>query len=126
MWVLANPLDHLRTQPVEIAGLLHRFRILHGEKKVERHLITDKVIELPRINYARVNAQPYRYVFCAGNTVPGNFLDNLTKVDVTDRITGTDLSNNTSLAGSITKNNITVLQIEPYDLIAFHDHFCEL
>jgi beta,beta-carotene 9',10'-dioxygenase len=78
-------LDHLRTEPVtEIAGQLYRFRIKPGEKKVERHLLSDTRLELPRINYGRVNAQPYRYIFGAGNTIPGNFLDNLTKLDVTD------------------------------------------
>jgi beta,beta-carotene 9',10'-dioxygenase len=78
-------LDNLRSQPItEITGLLYRFRIIPGEKKVERRIICNTGIELPRINYARVNTQPYRYIFGAGNTIPGNFLDNLTKIDISN------------------------------------------
>jgi carotenoid cleavage dioxygenase-like enzyme len=78
-------LDHLRTQAVtEIAAQLYRFRIIPGEKKVERQLLSNTGLELPRINYARVNTQPYRYIFGAGNTIPGNFLDNLTKIDISN------------------------------------------
>lgn len=77
-------LDHLRSEPVtDVSALLYRFRIVPNEKKVSRQLISDTAIELPRINYAKVNTQPYQYVFGAGNTKPGNFLDNLTKIDVT-------------------------------------------
>lgn len=78
-------LDHLRNKPVtDVAGQLHRFHIHLEEKKVERRLLSKAPMELPRINYARVNARPYEYIFCAGNTIRGNFLDNLTKINVTN------------------------------------------
>jgi carotenoid cleavage dioxygenase-like enzyme len=78
-------LDHLRSAPVtEVTGQLYRFRVIPGTKEVQRHLLSNTRIELPRINYARVNTQPYRYVFGAGNTIPGNFFDNLTRIDVTN------------------------------------------
>lgn len=78
-------LDHLRNNPVtDVAGQLYRFHIHLEEKKVERRLLSKASMELPRINYARVNARPYEYIFCAGNTIRGNFLDNLTKINVTN------------------------------------------
>ncbi len=77
-------LHHLRSeQPSSTTGQLWRFRIQPTLKAVSQQVIASVPIELPRINYARVNAQDYQYVYGAGTTVPDNFLDNITKVDVT-------------------------------------------
>ncbi len=77
-------LDDLRSnRPTEATGYLHRATIpLRAEERVEMDRLTDHLIELPRINYEHCNTRPYRYVYGTGNTIPGNFLDNLIKVDV--------------------------------------------
>jgi carotenoid cleavage dioxygenase-like enzyme len=39
-------------------------------------------IELPRINYARCAGRPYRFVWGTGLTRRGNFMDNITKIEL--------------------------------------------
>lgn len=79
-------LDSLRDQefgPTE--ARLRRFHVkLSGE--IESETIADTAIELPRINYGRCNAQPYRYAYGAGRRGDG-FLDQLVKIDVEERDT---------------------------------------
>jgi beta,beta-carotene 9',10'-dioxygenase len=42
---------------------------------------------LPRIHYRRCAGLQYRYVYAAGNAVPGHFLDTLVKVDLAQNAT---------------------------------------
>ncbi len=75
-------LDRLRSaEPVTATGKITRFRIGAGEN-VHGQRLSEVPIELPRFDYARVAGRPYRYVYGAGNEVPGNFIDNLVKLDL--------------------------------------------
>ena len=78
-------LDRLRSsEPVTAMGKLTRFRIgasgtgdnVSGERLLEA------AIELPRFDYRRRAGRSYRYVYGVGNAVPGDFIDNLVKMDV--------------------------------------------
>jgi beta,beta-carotene 9',10'-dioxygenase len=75
-------LEHLRSaEPVTATGELTRFRIgSRGDASDER--LSQARLELPRINYRRRAGRRYRYVYGAGNEVPGNFIDNLVKLDL--------------------------------------------
>jgi beta,beta-carotene 9',10'-dioxygenase len=75
-------LEHLRSaEPVTATGELTRFRIgSRGDASNER--LSQARLELPRINYRRRAGRRYRYVYGAGNEVPGNFIDNLVKLDL--------------------------------------------
>lgn len=78
-------LDHLRSsQAVEWTGQLWRFRIKPTENSVSKEIISTVPFELPRINYDKVNGQPYKYAYGTGTSIPGNFFDNITKVDVSN------------------------------------------
>lgn len=76
-------LDELRSnEAVDAAGYLTRATIdLKDRGKVKLERLSDKLIELPRIYYEAYNTKPYRYVYGAGNTKTGNFLDDITKID---------------------------------------------
>ncbi len=85
----ASVLDHLyldalrSNEATNAAGHLTRATInLRQNGPVSLERLSEKSVELPRINYERYNTRPYRYVYGAGNTVPGNFLDDITKIDV--------------------------------------------
>lgn len=76
-------LHRLRSdENLNVSGCLRRFYINFSEKAVSQNIISEAPIELPRVNYARVNGRNYRYVYGAGNTLQDNFLDNVTKIDV--------------------------------------------
>lgn len=59
---------------------LERFRLTSGGG-VERSRLSDEPLELPRIDYGRVNGRPYRYVW--GTGARAEFFDTIVKVDVT-------------------------------------------
>jgi beta,beta-carotene 9',10'-dioxygenase len=59
---------------------LERFRLRPGGA-VERTRLADEPLELPRIDYGRVNGRPYRYVW--GSGARGEFFDTIVKADVT-------------------------------------------
>ena len=75
-------LERLRSaEPVTATGQLTRFRIgTRGDAAADT--LSEARIELPRIHYRRCAGRRYRYVYAAGNAVPGNFLDALVKVDL--------------------------------------------
>lgn len=76
-------LEELRSNsPTKAAGYLHRAVIDIGQELTSVKKLSDKLIELPRINYEKVNGKNYRYVYGAGNTVEGNWLDDITKIDI--------------------------------------------
>ena len=75
-------LDRLRSaDAVTATGELTRFRIGSREHAPDERL-SEVRIELPRINYRHRAGRRYRYVYGAGNQVPGNFIDKLVKLDL--------------------------------------------
>lgn len=75
-------LDRLRsTEPVPTTGRLTRFRIRPGDNILGEQL-SEVPIELPRFDYPRRAGRPYRYVYASGSDAPGDFLDNLVKLDL--------------------------------------------
>ena len=75
-------LDRLRSaEPIPTTGRLTRFWIRKDENVI-REQLSDCPIELPRFDYPRRAGQRYRYVYAAGSDTPGDFLDNLVKLDL--------------------------------------------
>lgn len=66
------------------AGELRRYHLPLEETTVRYDLLTSEPIELPRINYRRCNTRNYQFVYGVGNSQPGNFIDQLVKVNVQD------------------------------------------
>jgi beta,beta-carotene 9',10'-dioxygenase len=78
--VPALGLQRLRAgSPVPDAHL-ERFRLRPGGA-VERTRLSEEPLELPRIDYGRVNGRPYRYVW--GTGARSDFFDTIVKADVT-------------------------------------------
>ena len=70
-------------EPINGTGRLMRYIIPLGRNGgVRAEPIADAPIELPRIDYTRHAGKPYRAVWGTGNNRPGNFLDNIVKIDV--------------------------------------------
>lgn len=63
---------------------LRRCRLALDRKRVEYEALADVGLELPRIDYRRHNGRPYRYVYGAGQSEGGDFLDQVVKVDTRD------------------------------------------
>jgi beta,beta-carotene 9',10'-dioxygenase len=59
---------------------LERFRLTPAAGAVAVERLADEGLDLPRINYARANERPYRYVWGAG--VGSDWFDRVVKVDV--------------------------------------------
>lgn len=76
-------LDELRSnRPTRAAGYLSRITVdPQNSEEASMTRLSGKPLELPRINYAGVNGRPYQYLYGAGNTQDGNWLDDLTKID---------------------------------------------
>jgi beta,beta-carotene 9',10'-dioxygenase len=78
-------LDKLRgrRRPSRLAEL-RRYELDLGRKRVRMRQLAEPTLELPRINYARVNGRPYRYAY--GISVrdyrTSGYVDQLVKVDV--------------------------------------------
>ncbi|HTW42936.1 MAG TPA: carotenoid oxygenase family protein [Solirubrobacteraceae bacterium] len=76
-------LERLRAgKPVSTAALT-RFRLRPSDRSVSAHRLADEDIELPRINYARCNERPYRYVWGVGGG-PTGWLERIVKIDTHD------------------------------------------
>jgi beta,beta-carotene 9',10'-dioxygenase len=82
-------LERLRAAaPVNATATLTRFRIpLDGKNgaataDIRPEPLCDTTIELPRIDYTRRAGKPYRYVWGTGQSEPGNFLDTITKIEL--------------------------------------------
>ena len=76
-----EPLLH-HPEQVIAAGELRRYHIPLNEPIANYEVLTSEPIELPRINYQRCNTHHYQFVYGVGNSQPGNFIDQLVKVDV--------------------------------------------
>ena len=74
--------DVQKGKPIQAAGYLMRTCIDLKDKKISTFKLADKLIELPRINDKNFTAKPYRFVYGAGNTEAGNYLDDITKIDI--------------------------------------------
>jgi beta,beta-carotene 9',10'-dioxygenase len=75
-------LDRVRSAaPLTLTGKLIRFRI--GPKGDTRdETLSAALMEFPRMDYTRRAGRRYRYVYAAGNEVPGNFWDKLVKLNL--------------------------------------------
>lgn len=85
--VEALHLDRLRTAAPLAAGRLLRYRVALGSGAVAEEDLSEARLELPRIDYRERNGRPYRYVYgagihCGGGDEPGDFLNQVVKVDV--------------------------------------------
>jgi len=74
-------------EPVNATGRLTRIRIPIGGRtgavvKATQETLSEHQIELPRISYARCAGRPYQFVWGAGLTIPDNFMDNITKIEL--------------------------------------------
>jgi carotenoid cleavage dioxygenase-like enzyme len=79
-------LDRLRAGKPIASAELTRFRLRPSDRAVTRERLADGDIELPRINYARCNERPYRYVWGVGNGASG-WLERIVKVDTAEHTT---------------------------------------
>lgn len=78
-------LDRLRAGDPLPRPDLRRYRLRSGGSELEREPMVAASLELPRVNYGRVNGQAYRYVFGVGaGDGPVYFGDCLIKVDLTN------------------------------------------
>jgi carotenoid cleavage dioxygenase-like enzyme len=64
-------------------GHLERFRISLGAGTVTTERLIEESLDLPRINYGRCNARPYRYAWGIG--FGGGWIDRIVKADVVER-----------------------------------------
>ena len=63
---------------------LRRYELDLGRKRVRMRQLAEPTIELPRINYARVNGRPYRYAYgiSVRDYKTSGYVDQLVKIDV--------------------------------------------
>jgi beta,beta-carotene 9',10'-dioxygenase len=59
-------IDRLRAGRVATPSQLRRYRITPGNGRAEGEVLLDHTIELPRIDYSRVNARKHRIVYASG------------------------------------------------------------
>ncbi|HEX6887683.1 MAG TPA: carotenoid oxygenase family protein [Candidatus Nanopelagicales bacterium] len=72
------------------AGTLRRYRIPLGTGEVSDEVLSDTAIELPSLDYSRMNTSPeHRYVYGVGLAGERGFYDQLVKVDLGTRGTRT-------------------------------------
>ena len=80
-------IDRLRAGREQPRSQLRRYR-LKPDGSAEGEVLLDHMLELPRIDYARVNARPHRIVYAAGGR-GSDWLDQVVKFDVETRATTT-------------------------------------
>jgi carotenoid cleavage dioxygenase-like enzyme len=77
-------LDNLRSDERRAQTSLRRYRIaLDGSGVTREDLAPGISPELPRINYVQNNTRDYRWMYAVANSVDGDWIDQLVKVDVT-------------------------------------------
>jgi beta,beta-carotene 9',10'-dioxygenase len=83
-------IDRLRSGNAAAPSQLRRYRVRAGEERAEGEVLLDRTVELPRIDYARVNTRPHRTVYAAGmRPDEPDWLNELVKFDVADRTLST-------------------------------------
>ena len=78
-------LDKLRDGTVMPIPELRRYCLARGRETADYEVLSQDNLEFPRINYQAVNTRPYQYVYGAGTRLEGNFIDELVKVDLSNR-----------------------------------------
>jgi beta,beta-carotene 9',10'-dioxygenase len=79
-------IDRLRSGDPGAQSQLRRYRITPGSKSAESEVLLDHTIELPRIDYARANTRPYRYMYaCGQRPEQPDWLNELVKFDTRER-----------------------------------------
>jgi beta,beta-carotene 9',10'-dioxygenase len=83
-------IDRLRSGSTPPRTQLRRYRIAPSSERAEGEVLLDRAVELPRIDYSRVNTRPYRVMYAAG-VRPGrpDWLNEIVKVDVESGALGT-------------------------------------
>jgi beta,beta-carotene 9',10'-dioxygenase len=76
-------LERLRAGKAVSTATLTRFRLGPEAGSISREVISERDIELPRINYGRCNERPYRYAWGNATGVQG-WLEEIVKVDTSD------------------------------------------
>lgn len=67
-------------------GKITRFTINFSDKTLQDQELLSALIELPRINYEKINGREYRYVYAVSKTEPHPFIaDTLVKLDLTTK-----------------------------------------
>jgi carotenoid cleavage dioxygenase-like enzyme len=77
-------IDKLRKDTRAMPAHLRRYRIRSGSERADGEVLLDRSIELPRIDYSRVNGRPYRVVYAAGSR-GGEWFDEIVKFDTESR-----------------------------------------
>lgn len=82
-------LNRLRSgEPITATGRLTRYTVPRASVgTVSRSVLADEMLELPRIDYERCAARPYRYVWGTGRTAIGEFLDCILGFDLAEATT---------------------------------------
>ena len=82
-------LDHLRAGELIPAAQFRRYRLPANGANADYETLTSESIELPRINYKHDNAQDYGFAYGVSQRPdrPGDFYNQLVKVDVRERTT---------------------------------------
>jgi beta,beta-carotene 9',10'-dioxygenase len=76
-------IDRLRNDPGQSPNQLRRYRVSPGTDHVSSEVLLDRHVELPRIDYARVNTRPYRVMYACGmRPEEPDWLNELVKLDV--------------------------------------------
>jgi beta,beta-carotene 9',10'-dioxygenase len=79
-------IDRLRSGDPGAESQLRRYRIAPGSDRAEAEVLLDHTIELPRIDYGRVNTKPYRYMYACGmRPEQPDWLNELVKFDTRER-----------------------------------------
>jgi carotenoid cleavage dioxygenase-like enzyme len=79
-------IDRLRNEPEQSRNQLRRYRVTPGSDRVESEVLLDRNMELPRIDYARVNTRPYRFMYACGmRPEEPDWLNELVKFDTRER-----------------------------------------
>lgn len=80
-------IDRLRHGDPGAPSQLRRYRIEGGSERATYETLLDRSIELPRIDYSRVNARPYNVMYAAAQRAERkpDWLNELVKFDVTTK-----------------------------------------
>ena len=79
-------IDRLREGYAAVPSQLRRYRISPGSDRVDAEVLLDRTVELPRIDYARVNTKPYEVVYGAGVRPDSpDWMNELVKFDLPTR-----------------------------------------